>query len=79
MYADWFRGYGILIVLDHGENYYTLYAHAAKALVSVGDRVRRRQVIGEVGETGFTQESNLYFEIRHGGQPEDPLPWLGRR
>ena len=79
VYADWFKGYGILIIVDHGDHYYTLYAHAAKSLVSVGDQVRERQVIGEIGETGFTQETKLYFEIRHRGKPQDPLPWLERR
>jgi len=79
VYADWFKGYGILIILDHGDHYFSLYAHAAKNLVSVGDQVREKQVIGEIGETGFTQETKLYFEIRHRGQPQDPLPWLQRR
>jgi septal ring factor EnvC (AmiA/AmiB activator) len=78
-YADWFRGYGLLIILDHGENYYSLYAHAAKLLVSVGDRVRTQQVIGEIGDTGLTGDENLYFEIRRGGEPQNPLTWLKRK
>lgn len=79
VYADWFRGYGLLIILDHGENYYSLYAHAAKLLVSVGDRVRAQQVIGEIGDTGLTGDENLYFEVRRGGEPQNPLRWLKRR
>jgi len=76
VYAEWFKGYGILIVLDHGEGYYTLYGHASERLVSVGNRVREGQLIGHIGETGFTQQTKLYFEIRHRGKPIDPLQWL---
>ncbi len=79
VYADWFKGYGLLIIVDHGEHYYSLYAHAARTLVKVGDRVAAGQVIGDVGETGLTQESRLYFEIRHEGDPVNPLAWLKRR
>lgn len=78
VYADWFKGYGLLMILDHGENYYSLYAHAEKLLVGVGEKVRKDQVIGLVGDTGFTGESSLYFEIRHGSEPEDPVQWLQR-
>ncbi len=79
VYADWFKGYGLLMILDHGENYYSLYAHAEKLLVAVGDKVRKDQVIGQVGDTGFTGESSLYFEIRHGSEPIDPVQWLQKR
>jgi murein hydrolase activator len=79
VYADWFRGYGLLIILDHGEGYYSLYAHAAKLAVSVGDRVKNQQVIGEIGDTGLTGAANLYFEIRHGGEPINPLAWLEKK
>jgi len=76
VYAGWFKGYGILIVLDHGDGYYTLYGHASEHLVSVGDQVRRGQAIGHIGETGFTPQTKLYFEISYRGKPIDPLPWL---
>lgn len=79
VYADWFRGYGLLVIIDHGKNYFTLYAHAAKLLVSPGDPVAQRQIIGEIGDTGLTSDNNLYFEIRHGADPVDPLAWLKRR
>ncbi|HTN44610.1 MAG TPA: peptidoglycan DD-metalloendopeptidase family protein [Nitrospiria bacterium] len=79
VFADWFRGYGLLVIIDHGKNYFTLYAHAAKLLVSPGDTVSQRQVIGEIGDTGLTSDNNLYFEIRHGADPVDPLTWLKRR
>jgi len=79
VYGDWLKGYGLLIILDHGENYYSLYAHAEKLLVAVGDKVRKDQVIGQVGDTGFTGESSLYFEIRRGSEPIDPVKWLKKR
>lgn len=79
MYADWFRGYGMVIILDHGESYYTLYAHLARVLVKQGESVKRHQTVGTVGETGFIQENRLYFEIRHQGKPVDPLVWLKKR
>ncbi len=78
-YADWFKGYGIVVIIDHGESFYTVYAHADKVLVTVGDQVKRNQIIGEVGDTGMTREANLYFEVRQGGEPMDPMAWLSRR
>ncbi|HEY5648317.1 MAG TPA: peptidoglycan DD-metalloendopeptidase family protein [Nitrospiria bacterium] len=76
VYADWFKGYGLLVILDHGGNYYSLYAHAAELLVVPGDKVTRRQVIGKIGDTGLTKKANLYFEIRNGSKAENPLKWL---
>lgn len=76
LYADWFKGYGRLIVLDHGDGYYTVYAHAAEILVEVGDRVAKGQIIGLVGNTGSVSGSQLYFEVRYRGGPQDPLAWL---
>src|SRR5438445_13741584 len=73
------RGYGLLAIVDHGEGYFSLYAHASKLLVNVGDAVRSNQPIGEIGDTGLTGQSTLYFELRQGGQALDPLPWLIRR
>jgi septal ring factor EnvC (AmiA/AmiB activator) len=79
VYADWFQGYGLLTIVDHGENYYSLYAHAARLQVSVGDQVETQQVLGEIGDTGLTGDANLYFEIRRGGEPQNPLTWLRRK
>ena len=78
-FADWMRGYGLLAIVDHGEGYFTLYAHASKLLVSVGDVVRGHQPIGEIGDTGLTGQSTLYFELRQGGEALDPLQWLAKR
>jgi len=77
-YADWFKGYGNLIILDHGGNFYTLYAHADEIYVKPGDEVETRQMLGKVGSTDSIKGAYLYFEIRAGGKSVDPLPWLGR-
>ena len=76
LYADWFRGYGKLIIVDHGEEFYSLYAHASDLLVQVGDAVRVGQLIARVGETGSLEGPQLYFEVRYRGEPQDPLAWL---
>lgn len=78
-FADWMRGYGLLVIVDHGEGYFSLYAYASKLLVNVGDSVRGTQPIGEIGDTGLTGESRLYFELRQGGEALDPLSWLAKR
>jgi septal ring factor EnvC (AmiA/AmiB activator) len=76
VYTGWFRGYGNLIIVDHGGEYYTLYAHAAEIRVSEGDDVKQGQSIGTVGDTGSLQGPRLYFEVRHQGKPQDPSQWL---
>lgn len=78
-FADWFKGYGKLVILDHGEGYYSLYAQAAELNVAEGQEVAPGQVIGSVGDTGSLVGSSLYFEIRKNGVPQDPLRWLKRR
>lgn len=79
LYTGWFRGYGNLIIVDHGGEYYTLYAHASNIRVAEGDEVKQGQVIGTVGDTGSLQGPRLYFEVRHGGRPQDPAQWLRPR
>jgi len=76
LYADQLRGYGTLLIVDHGDSYYSLYAHASELLVRVGDRVTRNQVVGRTGDGGSLNGAALYFEIRHQGKPENPLEWL---
>lgn len=76
LYADWFKGYGRLLILDHGGGYFTLYAHASDLLVRVGDQVKRGQVIAQVGDSGSLDGPLLYFELRYKGKPQDPLVWL---
>jgi murein hydrolase activator len=79
LYADWFKGYGKLVILDHGRGYYSLYAQAAELDVSEGQTVKAGQVIGTVGDTGSLVGSSLYFEIRKNGVPQDPTLWLTHR
>lgn len=76
LYADWFRGYGKIVIIDHGEGYYTLSAHASEIYKKVGDEVRTGNVIALVGDTGSLKGPYLYFEVRHKGKPVDPLDWL---
>ncbi|HTU02933.1 MAG TPA: peptidoglycan DD-metalloendopeptidase family protein, partial [Candidatus Sulfotelmatobacter sp.] len=79
IYADWFKGYGRLVILDHGGGYFTLYAHAGEIIVKPGQAVTRGQVIAKVGDSGSPDGPQLYFELRHKGKPEDPLAWLHPR
>ena len=79
LYTGWFRGYGNLIIVDHGGSYYTLYAHAAEVKVKEGDEITQGQTIGTVGDTGSLQGPRLYFEVRHEGKPQDPEQWLRPR
>jgi septal ring factor EnvC (AmiA/AmiB activator) len=76
LYADWFKGYGNMIIIDHGDNYYTVYAHIEEAFKSTGDAVEAGEVIATVGDTGSINGSKLYFEVRHHGKPLDPMQWL---
>lgn len=76
VYAGWLKGYGNLVIVDHGSNYHSLYAHLAQSLVEVGNVVEEGEAIAHVGDTGSLKGSYLYFEIRKDGQAIDPLPWL---
>lgn len=73
-FADRFRGYGRMVVLDHGGKHHTLYARLEEILVRPGQRVRGRDVLGRVA--GHSDDSRLYFEVRFQGRPEDPEEWL---
>ena len=76
IYTGWFKGYGNLIIVDHGNEYYTLYAHIAEIEAKEGEDVRQGQRIGTVGDTGSLAGPRLYFEVRHQGKPQDPEQWL---
>ncbi|WP_257459796.1 murein hydrolase activator EnvC family protein [Archangium lipolyticum] len=75
-YAGWMRGYGNLLILDHGGGYHSLMAHLGTVVPQVGARVASGDVVGEVGDTGSLKGAYLYFEIRRAGQAVDPAPWL---
>lgn len=74
--AGWFRGYGKIVILDHGDEYFTVLGHLEEIRVDVGDNVASGAVVGTVGDTGSLLGARLYFEIRHGGEPQDPADWL---
>jgi septal ring factor EnvC (AmiA/AmiB activator) len=76
IYTGWFKGYGNLIIVDHGNEYYTLYAHIADIEAKEGEDVRQGQRIGTVGDTGSLAGPRLYFEVRYQGRPQDPEQWL---
>lgn len=76
LYASWFKGYGNMIIIDHGDNYYTVYAHAEELFASKGDKIETGQVVATVGDSGSMIGPNLHFEIRHHGNPMDPLKWF---
>jgi len=79
-YADWLRGYGLLVILDHGDGFMSLYAHNHTIYKSVGDWVSTGEALGQVGASGGREAPALYFEIRHDGKPVPATAWLsGRR
>jgi septal ring factor EnvC (AmiA/AmiB activator) len=78
VYANWLNGFGNLLIVDHGEGYLTVYAYNQSLLKRVGERVGPQDTIARVGATGGQVEPGLYFEIRHGGTPVNPLIWLAR-
>jgi septal ring factor EnvC (AmiA/AmiB activator) len=76
LYASWLKGYGNVIIVDHGDNYYTVYAHTEELFASKGDIVEKGQVVATVGDTGSLIGPSLHFEVRHHGKPVDPLKWI---
>lgn len=76
VFADWFRGSGLLLIIDHGDGYMSLYAHNQALLRDVGEWVSAGSAVATVGNSGGQAESALYFEIREGGKPTNPGPWL---
>jgi septal ring factor EnvC (AmiA/AmiB activator) len=78
VHAGWFKGYGNLVIVDHGEGYHTLVAHLASMRTAMGEVVEAGDVLGTVGDSGSLKGAYLYFEIRERGRPVDPRPWLRR-
>lgn len=76
IYADWLQGMGLLLVLDHGNGYMSLYGHNQDVLKKVGDRVRQGDAISRVGDSGGQSTPGLYFEMRRHGKPVDPKRWV---
>lgn len=76
VFADWFRGSGLLLIIDHGDGYMSLYARNQALLRDVGEWVSAGSAVATVGNSGGQDESALYFEIREAGKPTNPAPWL---
>ena len=76
LFSQWFKGYGNLIVLDHGHRVFSLYGNLKAPAVAPGDRVTAGQTIAGVGESEEAPPGFLYFEIRQDNRPEDPQKWL---
>lgn len=78
IFADWMRGFGNLIIVDHGGQYMSIYGNNQALLRRPGDRVKAGDVIASVGNSGGNENSGLYFEMRHQGRAIDPLTWINR-
>ena len=76
VYADWLRGFGNLMIVDHGDDFLSIYGNNQSLLHQAGDTVKAGESLATVGSSGGNPESGLYFEIRHQGQAFDPLRWL---
>ena len=76
MFAQWLKGYGNLVIINHGDNYYTLYAHVEEVFKKKGERVDTGEVIATAGDTGSIKGLFLHFEVRHHGKPVNPMTWL---
>jgi murein hydrolase activator len=79
VFADWFNTSGLLLIIDHGDGYMSLYAHNQELYKAVGDWVASAEVIAAVGDTGGQREQALYFEIRRNGKAENPVNWCVAR
>ena len=76
VFADWFEGYGQLVIINHGGGYHTLYANLSEIFLSAGDIIKDKDRIGRVGTSGILDRPALYFEIRYKGKPLNPTQWL---
>lgn len=78
VFADWMRGFGNLLIVDHGGQYMSIYGNNQAVLKRPGDRVKAGDVVATVGNSGGNEQSGLYFEMRHQGRAIDPLTWMNR-
>lgn len=79
VFADWMTGYGMILIIDHGNGYMSLYAHNDGLLRDAGDAVKRGDPVASVGSSGGQDRPGVYFELRRNGQPVDPGSWLSRQ
>jgi septal ring factor EnvC (AmiA/AmiB activator) len=78
VYANWLRGFGNLVIIDHGQQFFSVYAYNQSLLKQIGDEVKTGDTVALVGSTGGQLDSALYFEIRHRGTAVDPVQFLAR-
>jgi murein hydrolase activator len=78
VYADWLRGYGNMVIVDHGSGYLSLYGHNESLVKQVGETIAAGETIASVGTSGGALESGVYFELRQDGKPFDPMRWVGK-
>jgi len=76
IFADYFKGYGNMVIIDHGGGFFSLYAHTSRIMKKVGTTVARNDILASVGDVDSPRGSMLYFEIRYQGKPVDPTPWI---
>ena len=76
IFADWYKGYGNMVIVGHGDKYMSIYGNNQSVLKHVGDTVKAGDVIASAGSSGANEESGLYFEIRREGRAFDPLNWI---
>ncbi len=79
VYADRFAGYGKMVIIDHGERYFTIYGHLSEIFKKIGDRIKRGEVLGTTGDSDSLAGSELYFEMRKDGHSVDPVPWFRKQ
>ncbi|NJD33641.1 MAG: peptidase M23 [Betaproteobacteria bacterium] len=79
VFSDWLRGFGNLLIIDHGDDFLSVYGNNESLLAAVGASVKDGESVATVGNSGGNPDSGLYFELRHRGQPFDPLKWAGNR
>ncbi|HZV47879.1 MAG TPA: peptidoglycan DD-metalloendopeptidase family protein [Thermodesulfovibrionales bacterium] len=79
VFAEWFKGYGQLVIINHGEGYHSLYGSLSEIFTKVGDIIKDKQIVGRVGNSGLVNLPGLYFELRYKGKPINPTQWLQRR
>ena len=76
VFVERFSGYGKMVIIDHGERYFSVCAHLSEILKKMGDKIERGETLGRVGDSDALAGSGLYFEMRKAGKSVDPLPWF---
>jgi septal ring factor EnvC (AmiA/AmiB activator) len=79
VYADWFKGYGLLLIINHSNGYHSLYGNLTEIFHKTGDIINKGTTVGKIGKSSFLNIPTLYFEIRHKGKPVNPMKWLKKK